>query len=522
MHKHGMRALPFALSLFAASVAAQPNYPEGFPSTPYPEFEGCSNSQEAYLKKAWRLAHYYSWRADRLLQHIGKQSGDERIYLWNLDFQDTLAAATSPRNFFGSYTAGSYNFVEEAVQKAVRRFEQRGSGLKGIRTVRCGQPRAPRPDEHTDVCPAGNPGADGSPSAYHAPAGVIVTCPEFWIDVNNNFDDPDSRLFRAARTLVHEIFHWLSVDGHYVKDRHGDGAGGHKDKKYYGAANVAYLAEHQRTWATRNNDSYARFIANAGNAKPLYSAVWTKKEGSGTGGLFLDLTWDKLVERWKELGTGGQYLSSVSTYVLGGTRRYTGVWRIGRGNGALYQASWPDFAAKFSELKKTQDLIDIEVFKTGDSFTYLGVWRQKQPGSNGDGGLLNDLTWNQLTARWNEFHSKAWLCDVETYLKNGKRRYVAVWRAGAGNGSLYRSTDWGDFDTLRRSVAGTEDLVDFERDLTGDGKWLNLGVWRKGSPSGQIQANANQQQFLKAWQDQKAGFTLVDVEVFVPLPLRIR
>lgn len=508
-------------TLIAFSAVAQPNYPADFPATPYPDIKGCSSEQTAYLKEAWRLAHYYTWRTDHMLQRLKAQPVEERERLWSSDFRDTAAVSTSPSNYFGAYNAGRVVFISEAVNKALRRFEQRGSIVKGIRTLRCGQPIAPKSDEHTDVCPAGNPGGNGSPSAYHAPVGVIVTCPESWQAAFDKSVDKQVRLHQSARKMVHEIFHWLSVDGKYVKDRHGDGVGGHEDKKYYGVDNVDYLAKNKPGWSTVNNDSYAYFVANTGNAETTYSVVWTQKEGSGTGGFFLDLTWEQLVAKWNELAAG-QYLADVSSYIKNGERRYTAVWRVGQGTGALYRKSWPDFAAKFNELKDTQDLIDIEVIPSGKDFEYLGVWRKKQPGAKGDGGLLNSLTWDGLVSRWKEFGKNAYLCDVETYVKDGKRFYVGVWRAGSGNGALLQTGSWDDFAKYKQSQNKTQDLIDFERYLSDDGKWRYLGVWRDGSPSGVLHATLTRQEFATRREEYKSKYTLLDVEVLVPLPERLK
>jgi hypothetical protein len=112
-------------------------------------------------------------------------------------------------------------------------------------------------DKDTEVCPAGNPSSNGPPSAYHAPVGTVVTCPSFWNSLGNQFVEPEIKLSSAARTLVHEMFHWLSADGRYVTDYHTDGLKGENNDKYYGPAEATSLAEHKQSWAIYNNDNYA-------------------------------------------------------------------------------------------------------------------------------------------------------------------------------------------------------------------------------------------------------------------------
>ena len=393
--------------------------PADMPKTPYPDFKGCSPAQEAFLRDAWRQAHYHTWRTDKLLDHIMSRSEAGRAELWSRDYVAGSTTSPSPRAWFGSYDRGRAAKVRAAVDKALARFERRGQVVKGISTVRCGRPIAPAQDVNVDRCPSSNPGSDGPPSAYHFPVGTVVTCEKFWDRVNDG-SARETALAQAARTLVHEVFHWLSVDGKYVTDYHGDGVKGMQDQKYYGVDNAMALAEKKPAWAAYNNDSYAWFARYVGTYEPTFSAVFAPKEGTGTGGFYLDLTWEGLVERWKSLGEN-QYLADVETYVTHGERRYTGVWRVGNGNGALWASPWAEFAKRWSEWKKTQDLIDLEVYESGGRVMYLGVFRHKQ-GSSGDGGLLAGLSWQQLTAKRQEFADKAWLADVETYVTSSNSR----------------------------------------------------------------------------------------------------
>ena len=237
-------------------ILMQAIYPPEMPETPMPELKGCSNNQEDFLRNSWRRAHFFVWHANEVVSSIQSASEDVRSKLW---------VQSDTRKWFGFYDTDRAEYVDKALDKALARFEMRGKVVKKIRTIRCGSPIAPKADEHTDVCPAGNPGGKGSPSAYHAPVGVIVTCPSFW-DYANDETDYENRLSAAAITLVHETFHWLSVNGLYIVDYHGDGVGGLKDDKYYGRDNASHLAENKPSWAIRNNDNYAIFAHDVGLA----------------------------------------------------------------------------------------------------------------------------------------------------------------------------------------------------------------------------------------------------------------
>ena len=491
-----------------------PAIPAGMPKTPLPDFKGCSSAQEAFLKDAWRQAHFYTWRTDRMLDRITSRSEDERAELWSQDHVAGSKTSPSPRTWFGAYNRDRAEKVRDAVGKALARFEKRGQVVKGIGTVRCGRPIAPAQDVNVDKCPSSNPGGSGAPSAYHFPVGTVVTCDAFWDRANGS--DREVALDRSARTLVHEAFHWLSVDGKYVTDYHGDGVNGQPDQKYYGPDNALSLAEKKPSWAIYNNDNYALFASGVGAHEPTFSAVFVPKEGDGMGGFYLDMTWESLAEQWKKLGQH-QYLADVETYVRDGQRRYTAVWRVGKGNGALWAGPWTEFAKNFAEWKKTQDLIDIEVYESGGTRVFLGVFRHKQ-GTTGDSGLLAGLTWQQLVDKRKEFADKAWLADVETYVDGGSRKFVGVWRVGKGVGALYWFPSKGDFDAKRKELSGTKQLVDYERFLTGDGKWNHLGVWRADAPSGALLRDLTMPELIEARKQRSASATLVDVEAYSALP----
>ncbi|HLF68391.1 MAG TPA: hypothetical protein VI503_03525, partial [Gaiellaceae bacterium] len=446
------------------------------PSTPMPSIKGCSSSQKAYLQTAWRLAHFTTWRARRLLEHIASRPSGEREALWDRDLLAGDDWSPSPRRWFGKYDGPNLSGVRRAVEKAEQRFRLQGGVVDGVKTLRCGQPGV-LDNAHVDKCPSGNPGGDGAPTAYHFPIGTVVTCPSFWNQVDNNFVDPNLRLRNAAALLVHELMHHLSIDGKYVQDYHGDGVGGHADKKYYGLDNVLYLADKRRSWARRNNDNYRFFTRGVGAAEPAFSGSWAAKEAGGTGGLFYDLSWDGLLQRWRELGATGQYLADVETYVRDGRRRYAAVWGVGPGgNGDLISTTAGAFASHWQKVKATQDLVDVEVYKSGSSWVYLGVYRRKVGRLSQPGLLLFGLDWDSLVTAWKGAGTPRYLADVEAFFPASGKRYVAVFRPGSGNGSLLESDSWTKFAEYKVSRNGEEQLVDFEQWIEG-GKWRFLGVW---------------------------------------------
>ena len=260
---------------------------------------------------------------------------------------------------------------------------------------------------------------------------------------------------------------------------------------------------------------------------PVFAGVWSEKD-PGTGGMFVDQTWDQLVSHWKELGTN-QYLADVEVYRHNGQIRYAAVWRVGPGNGALYSMGWEDFVKKWKELGGKQDLIDIEVINTNGTLKFLGVWRDK-PGpkrgeASGSGALFAGLTWEQLVAHWKELGKQQYLSKVESYESNGKRLFAGLWRVGKGNGALYLMNDWVEFNKLKRSLNATQEMLDFEMFQNDDGQWKFLGVWRdSGKQAGPLHVSNDNNtfrpltadQFLDKWQSLKATHTLVDISIANP------
>jgi len=262
----------------------------------------------------------------------------------------------------------------------------------------------------------------------------------------------------------------------------------------------------------------------AAEPEPVFAGVWSQKEGDGAGGMFVGQDWDNLVSRWKELGTN-QYLADVEAYRHNGQWRYTGLWRRGPGNGALYLLGWSDFEKKWKELKETQDLLDVEIFHTDNGWKYLGCWRHKQGRNRGDGAFFVGLTWDELVEQRKRLGQHQYLSDVETYVSNGKRLFAGVWRVGSGNGALYWMKDWPQFAELKRSLNATQEMLDFEMFQTDDGQWNFLGVWRQSAKAaGLLHATSSTNSFrpltadqlLDQWEKLKTTHTLVDISVAVP------
>ena len=220
-------------------------------------------------------------------------------------------------------------------------------------------------------------------------------------------------------------------------------------------------------------------------------------------------------ESLKDYGLGaGMYVADVEAYLVGRSERYAAQWREGAGGGKnqLVVGDTKTFAATFAARKATQELINIEVFRHKGKLTYLGVFRAKPAGLVGASGLLFGLTWEQLATRKSEFAPTAYLADFEPYVDDGKRRFVGVWRIGAGSGALYRHNDAAEFQKLKIATDATQQLIDYER----YGTW-QVGVWRSGTPGRFRSGDRPWETFFPFWQGQVANVTMIDFERFSTL-----
>jgi hypothetical protein len=86
---------------------------------------------------------------------------------------------------------------------------------------------------------------------------------------------------------------------------------------------------------------------------------------------------------------------------------------------------------------------------------------------------------------------------------------------------LFKITDWGQFEKLKQDLNKTQELIDFEKFLSLDGKWYYLGVWRQGKPSGVLHRTLIRGDLFARWGAFKSDLTLLDVEEYTPLPARI-
>lgn len=241
------------------------DFPTDMPAVRWPEgYTNCSASEAQKIRQAWVFAHYYTWRTQQVMEYLVR-SESRRSRMWNDGYVAQIKDASgnyvnhSPRGWFGPYDEKRFSRIRASIDKV---WDERFRGTTF--TVKC---RTNDSNTGAHPCYRNNPQTGSQPSANHIVYGTINFC-------NGWFDKPVSR---RAKTVVHEVFHWLRIPGTgwWVADIHDYWSGSclqyRAARALYGER-AAYLASdggckdwnYNRAW--RNNDNYALFIYMLGKA----------------------------------------------------------------------------------------------------------------------------------------------------------------------------------------------------------------------------------------------------------------
>ena len=253
-------------------------FPASMPAIRYPKgFFGCSAGDKTKLRRAWAMAHYMVWTADRAMDWM-ERKGQYRKRAWDHTFRDPASnehVNYAPRAWFGPMNDESFGEASGTIEKL---WGKRFTGKTF--TVMCRKSGS----SGSHPCFTGNPGGNGRPTANHIVYGRVNFCAKFFDDRRTDFT--------RARTVVHELLHWLSTPrGHAVRDTHTHchGVSRCTTDKGYGRAASHHLSNYDggnrgtanakkrrrvdhRKRALRNNDNYAWFIHDIGRA--AYEKSW--------------------------------------------------------------------------------------------------------------------------------------------------------------------------------------------------------------------------------------------------------
>ncbi len=226
---------------------------------------------------------------------------------------------------------------------------------------------------------------------------------------------------------------------------------------------------------------------------------------------------DQFLDTGERLSERGMRIFDMETVMIDGDRRYIGLWRPG---GGFSRFVGPIGASDFGQLvreMRSEDrrLEDFEIFRTASGGRrYLGLWRN----GAGEEVLTGPMPLEAFDARGkNLAEDGVSLVDLEVETFNGNTLYHGLFRTEVGAATnqftpaMTRRAFVAERDTR---VADGWHLVDMET-IEPDGEALYAGVWRKGGtgPS-RISALRTLEEFRDFSVDQLAkGREPIDLEL---------
>lgn len=152
-----------------------------------------------------------------------------------------------------------------------------------------------------------------------------------------------------------------------------------------------------------------QFQTNAGNYRLVtldihptggsryYTGAWIP--GATPQTIVHDLPWDQFVAQWKTHSEQGWRLTCVQVYPSAGPDLFTGVFERGGGGYALLvEASWAAFDQYYQANKATMRLVDFQVYDSGATRCYVGVWRETTARHE----FVTGLDWGSFTSVWQQ------------------------------------------------------------------------------------------------------------------------
>lgn len=255
------------------------------------------------------------------------------------------------------------------------------------------------------------------------------------------------------------------------------------------------------------------FLALFSSAQDLYTGVWR----SGSGGYYLwsGVSWSDFNTKWSELGGKNLRLINIKSYTAGGVRKWSGVWEGGTDGYALtpLHLTWSAFNTFWSNASRQGlRLIQVETYVDDGTTYFMGVFR-----AGNDGYALTplNLDWAAFNTFWSNASNQGLrLINIESYMNGSTRCFLGVFRAGSGGYVLSPyGKDWNQFVTYWSDLGKQgERLIDIES-FVENGRRIYLGVWRQGADGYYLWGSVDWESFTSKWaENAAAGLRLIDME----------
>lgn len=246
-----------------------------------------------------------------------------------------------------------------------------------------------------------------------------------------------------------------------------------------------------------------------------YEAVW--HDGDPVALFTGPQTLQAFFASGQELAEAGQFLTDIETTMIDGARVFSGMWRDQ--GGQFNQVEGPMGAVAFGNVWRErraagQRLEDFETWRSATGARrYIGVWRN----GAGEERLSGPLAQEAFEARGTNFAENGLsLVDMEVYVLNGTVLYEGVFRTDL-DGRMNRLSpplSRADFTAFRDAeVASGRHLIDMET-YNLDGDVLYVGVFEPGEGTSVVSALRPFPAFFVFAQDQmNAGRGPADFEL---------
>ncbi len=212
-----------------------------------------------------------------------------------------------------------------------------------------------------------------------------------------------------------------------------------------------------------------------------YAMVWRKNTDKRKWAQYRDMTSDRYHERWKEFKEKGYRPHDIESYQVNGKQRYAGIW-VQNKEGYAWSSRRDMTAAQYGDYFKSQSekgyrVVDIEAYQTSKGLRYAAIWVQNKEKIKW--AQLRDMTRKKYQSEIDTRSKQGFrVVDYETYVKNEKRLYAAIWEKRSGYAWQTRTNrSEKEFANLWREYRDKGyRLVDFECDQSSKGMRYS-GVW---------------------------------------------
>ena len=128
-----------------------------------------------------------------------------------------------------------------------------------------------------------------------------------------------------------------------------------------------------------------------------YTGAWVS--GTTPQTIVHDLGWDQFVAQWQQLSDQGWRLTRVQAYPSAGPDLFAGVFDQGGGGYALLMGTdWDKFNDFYQANKAAMRLVDFQVYDSGPTRWYIGVWRETAARHE----FVTGLDWGSFVGAWDQ------------------------------------------------------------------------------------------------------------------------